>query len=133
MQNSESHLRNIYAFFSLCNPELLVTINPGIPESDLVAAKLITSLHKDEAKICINTIEDNHYQFDLDLSSRIYQSKGNWIWVKEIEVQFPKEYLFDLTLNPRVIDLPYSNKCLCAHWLFKNMTEELTQLLDNYL
>ncbi len=133
MQKTNSRLRNTYALFTLCNPELIEPFSSRIPNHEIVAAKLITSTHNHAASVCINSIEDEQYQFKLDLESRTYLSKGDWIWVKQIEIYFPNTVLLNINIKPRVIDLPYINNNICAHWLFKNVADELSQMLDCYL
>ncbi len=132
MNNKDHQLRNIYALLSSCNPNLIATYQERIPDHYKVAAKLITSVNKNSASICIYSIDDKHYQFRLDLESRNYWSKGNWIWIKQIDINYPEEFLFSITLNPRVIDIPYSNNDICAHWLFRYIAEEVYQTLNTY-
>ena len=133
MQKKPSTVRNAYALFTLCNPELIRPFISRIPSHEIVAAKLITSTHNHTASVCINSIEDEQYKFNLDLESRTYQSKGDWIWVKQIDIYFPNTALLNINIDPRVIDLPYKNNNICAHWLFKNVTQELYRALDYYL
>ena len=125
--------RNIYALFSLCNPELIEHFKTHIPNSDMVAAKLIANKHKHDATVCIYNIDNKKYWFELDLETRVYASKGNWIWVKQIDVHFPSEHLLSISIKPRIMDLPYTNKNICAHWLFKNTTHELKNFFDDYI
>jgi len=133
MQKNHNTVRNTYALFTLCNPELVKPFISRIPNHEIVAAKLITSTHNHAASIRISSIEDEQHEFNLDLESRTYQSKGDWIWVKQIDIYFPNTALFNINIKPRVIDLPYINNSICAHWLFKNVAQELNQALDYHL
>lgn len=135
MQENNSQIRNILALFSLCNPELIKPLESRVPANELVAANLISKLHYDDASICIHAVDGNQYNFKLDLNDRIYQSKGNWVWVKQIDICYPAENLLNITVLPsRVIDLPYSDTRLCAHWLFRNVSREINQeVVDSYL
>lgn len=133
MQKNKHQLLNILALFSLCSPELIEQLTAQVEDSELVAAHLISNLHKDSASICIKSIDDIDYKFNLDLTCKDYKSKGDWLWVKQIDVYFPQELLFSMFIQPKIVDLPYVNQCLCAHWLFKNINQELNQLLESYL
>lgn len=133
MHTQDSDLKNILAIFSLSNPELIEALTHKAADSELVAAKLISSVHKDDVCVGIKAVDHQQYQFDLDLSSRVYQSKGNWIWVNQIDIYFCQKKLLNVIIKPRVIDLPYTNNRLCAHWLFKNIADELKSLINNYL
>ena len=126
-------MRNIYALLSLSNPELIASYKDRIKDHEIVAAKLIATTHSNCGSVEITNIDNKQYLFNLDLMTRVYQSKGNWIWVKQVNVVFPESLLFSLSINPRVIDMPYSSNQICAHWLFKNFTLELNQFLDCYL
>ena len=125
--------RNIYALFSMCNPELLEQYKTRFSNSDKVAARLIANKHKFDASVCVRNIENQKHWFKLDLATKIYRSKGDWIWVKQIDIHFPKESLICINFNPRVLDLPYINNNICAHWLFKTISQELSEQLDVYL
>jgi len=133
MHSHNNDLRNIIALFSLSNPDLIESMKHKVAESEFVAANLITSIHSNDASAYIKAVVDQHYQFNLDLKSRIYQSKGDWVWVKQVDIYFPQKTLLSLSIKPRVIDLPYTNNRLCAHWLFRNISNELHSAISSYL
>lgn len=133
MQKNYINLRNIYALFALSNPEILEPFKARIPEHEIVAARLISCAHHLDASIRIKNIDDEQSKFKLDLESRIYQSKGNWIWVEQLDIYFPETILLTISISPRVLDLPYTNNNICAHWLFRNIAQELNKLLNTYL
>lgn len=126
--------RNIYALLLKCNPEMTIRYLSRLPVHELVAGKLINSATLSQATICVTGIDDINYNLDLDIDSQLYQSKGNWIWVKDIAIYMHKKRLFDVPITkPRVIDLPYHQHRVCAHQLFKDIAGELQPVLDEYL
>lgn len=133
--NTHSILYNkkyIYALLMLTNPEFMNMYKLRVARHELVAAKLISHKHHD-ASAYITCLDNNEYKFKLDLDSRTHQSKGNWVWVKQVKVLYPIEPVFNLIINPRVIDLPYTSSKLCAHWLLRDICNELHKLLNSYL
>ena len=133
MENKLSQITNLYALFSLSNPELINAFRNRIVSHEMVAAKLVAATYFSSGTVCITTIEKKQYHFPLDLISRTYQSKGNWIWIAQIDISFPSEPLITLAIDPRVIDIPYIGNKVCAHWLFKDVSIELSEQLNNYL
>jgi len=133
MESKLSEVINLYALFSLSNPELINAFRNRIVNHEKVAAKLVATTHYSSGAVSITTIENKQYHFPLDLTSRTYHSKCNWIWVAQIDISFPSEQLITLSIDPRVIDIPYIGSKVCAHWLFKDVYTELSEQLNNYL
>ncbi len=124
-------IRNLYALLSLSNPDLIHPYTSHIAKQHIVAAKLVATNHMQAATIIITTVDNKEYRFALNLNSRTYQSKGDWNWVSHIEVIYPNETLISMSINPRVIDIPYTGSKICAHWLFRNIEKELNEMLTN--
>ena len=131
MDNQGQQLRNIYALMHLCQPELINA--QKLSNSDKVAMKLICSTAIHHASVHIITVDEKEYHYELDVEGKIYQSKGNWLWIRNIDINFPEDYLLSIQINPRVIDLPYSHKKICAYWLFRNIQQEFKQTMNHYL
>jgi hypothetical protein len=125
-------IRDLYALLSLSNPDLIQPYTSRIASQHIVAAKLTAASHN-TAMSTIISIDNKEYRFALDLASRTYRSKGDWIWVTQIEISYPNEILISMTINPRVIDIPYAGGMICAHWLFRNIEKELNETLSNQL
>lgn len=133
MENSIGEIRDLYALLSLSNPDLINLYKSRVAKQSIVAAKLVASNQKYQANTIITTVDNKDYEFALDLNSRTYRSKGNWIWVTHIEVTYPNETLLSMQINPRVIDIPYTGSKICAHWLFRNFEKELNETLESQL
>ncbi len=126
--------RNIYALLLRCSPELIIYYQSRLPPHELVAGKLINSATLSQTTICVTGIDDKNYNFDLDINSQLYQSKGNWIWIKHIAIYMHTTRLFSIPIvKPRVIDLPYNQHRVCAHQLFKDIADELRPVVDAHL
>ena len=130
MEMSAGEIRDLYALLSLCNPELIKPFQSKIAKQHIVSAKLIAALHTN-ATIIITSVDNKEYEFPLNLNSRIYQSKGDWIWVSQIEVIYPTDTVISISIYPRVIDIPYTKNSVCAYWLFKNINKELIETLNS--
>ena len=117
----------VYALLSQTNPEILEDINLDISQENLVAANLIATNNLEQSEIEIENVEGQIHHFYLDLSSRIFQSKGNWMWINKLKVYFPTNLLLDVNIKPRVIDIPYTDNSnsVCAHWLFKHLRNDI--------
>ncbi|MFK7795398.1 MAG: hypothetical protein AB8B89_08620 [Gammaproteobacteria bacterium] len=133
MESTIGEIRDLYALLSLSNPDLIHLYKSRIAKHSIVAAKLVASNPKYQATTIITTVDNRGYEFTLDLYSRTYRSKGNWIWATHIEVNYPYETLLSIQISPRVIDLPYTECKICAHWLFRNFEKELNEALNNRL
>ena len=132
-QNDSTWKSCVYALLSKSNPELLEEINLETKNNILVAANLIANNCSDMPLVELNNIEGQVHRYFLNLDSRAYRSKGDWIWINELKVYFPRELLFCIQINPRVIDIPYTNNSVCAHWLFKHLhTDILNQFQTTY-
>ena len=133
MEISIGEIRDLYALLSLSNPDIIRPYCSRIAKHHIVAAKLVAANHTNSATTTITTVDNKTYSFELNLDSRTYQSKGDWIWVTCIEVNYPDGTLLSISINPRVIDIPYTGSKICAHWLFRNINKELIETLENQL
>ena len=133
MKSKIGEIRDLYAFFNLSHPELISIYKSRIANQDIVAAKLVASSYTNSASTKITTINNKDYIFPLDLDSRNHQSKGNWIWVTQIDILFPETLLISIPVNTQIIDIPYSNNNVCAHWLIRNVASEVKEILNNHL
>ena len=133
MESSTGEIRDLYALLSLSNPDLIHLYKSRIAKHSIVAAKLVASNQQHQATTIITSVDNKEYRFALDLNSRTYRSKGNWIWVTHISITYPNEILLSMSISPRVIDIPYTGSKICAHWLFRNFEKELNEILNNQL
>ena len=129
-QTNSTSLKHLYALLSVSNADLEATLKPKISQHDLVAAKLINSNNNLEPTIAITSIQNSRHIFKLDIQSKIYTSKGNWLWVKQFELHSADLNILTLTTNPRVIDIPYHGNNICAFWFFKNFYKELSEFIE---
>lgn len=129
MESSAGNIRDLYALLSLCNPDLISPFRSKIAKQHIVSAKLVAA-HHIEATTKLTAVDNKEYVLPLNLHSRIYQSKGDWVWVSQIQVIYPSDTIISMPINPRVIDIPYTGSSVCAHWLFKNINKELTEELS---
>ncbi len=133
MESKIGEIRDLYAFFNLSHPDLISTYKSRISNQDIVAAKLVASSNTNNASTKITSIDNKDYTFPLDLDSRHHQSKGNWIWVTQIDIIFPETLLISIPVNTQIIDIPYSNNNVCAHWLIRNVALEIKEILNHHL
>ncbi|MDW3094330.1 MAG: hypothetical protein R8G33_01525 [Gammaproteobacteria bacterium] len=133
MKSKIGEIHNLYAFFNLSHPELIRAYQNHITNQDIVAAKLVASSHVNNASTKITTIDNIDYIFPLDLTSRNHQSKGNWIWVTQIDILFPEKLLISVPINAQIFDIPYSHNKVCAHWLVRNVASEIKEILNSHL
>ena len=131
--NHNPSLKHLYALLSASNSELATNLKPKIAQHDRVAAKLIISNTNQKPTIAITTIEDSRHTFKLDFQSKIYTSKGNWLWVRQIEILNTDVNILSLSFNPRVIDIPYYKNNICAFWFFKYFNKEISEYINCYL
>ena len=122
----------LYALISQTNPEILAEIKIGATKEVLVAALLVKTNNIRPPKLILVNNEGTGHQFDLDTLSKTMHSKGNWMWVKQLQVYYPTELLLDIQLTPRVIDIPYaSGNYVCGHWLFKHLRADIITHLQS--
>lgn len=122
--------RNIYALFIDTYPEILSDIQFKGTKDILVAAQLIKNNHTENPKITVENVDGEVHTFNLNLCSRTLLSKGNWMWIKQLNIYYPGDLLLNIDLDPRIIDIPYaSNNSVCAYWLFKQLHTDLTNHL----
>ncbi len=133
MQNTTEKIRYLYALFNQSNPELINPYQAHIDSQHIVAAKLIAATYAFSTTTIITNIDNKEYIFPLNLTSRTHQSKGDWIWVTQIEIFYPEQSLITMTINTRVVDIPYTGSKVCAHWLFRNIRPEINEALSHYL
>ncbi|MEM8843783.1 MAG: hypothetical protein AAGB35_01960 [Pseudomonadota bacterium] len=124
---------SVYALLVQTSPEILKSIDFNVSRDVLVAANLIATSNKELAAIELTNLEDNIHHFYLNLDSKIFQSKGNWVWVKELKIYYPRDLLINVNIRPRIIDIPYTNNFVCAHWLFKHLRSDIVNYLETYL
>lgn len=136
MQNDFSVISNyryLFTLLSQSNADLAKPLEEKLPQHERVAAQLIVSNKMLEFTTCVTSVDGKNYFFSLDKSSRIFQSKGNWIWVACLEIYADKNLILSLPIQSRVIDIPYSQHAVCAHWLFRNIKRELMDHFNLYL
>jgi hypothetical protein len=121
----------VYALLIDTYPEILSEIKFEESKEIQVAAQLIRTNTAENPKISVETIEGQLHEFNLNLSSRTLHSKGNWMWIKQLNIYYPSNLLLAVQLKPRIIDIPYaSNNSVCAYWLFKHLYTDLIDHLN---
>ncbi len=125
-------LRNNYAIFCQSNIDIAEKFKPHLSQHEQIAATLLIANNQFKPQIKITTTENQQYNFSLDLRSRVYQSKGNWLWVKQFELINSETCFLTFTIKPRVMDIPYINSKVCAHWLFRNTDKEIIEKMNTY-
>ncbi len=133
MQSKIRKIRDLYALLSLSNPDLIQPYKSHMTKQDIVAAKLIAANHAYDATTTITSIDGKEYKFAMDLNSITHQSKDDLIWVTHIEVIHLSETLVSISINPRMIDIPYTGNKVCAHWLLRNINKEPNETLNSSL
>lgn len=119
---------SVYALLSQTNPDILTEIHFKTTKNILVAAQLIKTNSNATPQIFLHNNEGTRHQFDLDISSSTFISKGNWMWVKQVEIYYPAELVLDIQVNPRVIDIPYAyGNRVCAHWLIRHLHTDVVR------
>ena len=123
--NNISWCSKIYGLLDTCGFEFLKHMQ--VPQAVKVAAQLISSSdsinHPYSTKLLDNA--GNEYSFKLSFHTHEYQSKGDWIWVNNLDFNYNNEHLFSLNPKLKLIDIPYNNKNANAYWLLKNFHQEL--------
>ena len=122
----------LYALFSRSNSALAKILEPKVSQHELVAANIITSNSSLQAEININTAQNSQYSFKLDCSSQSYVSRGNWLWINQFNIYSSHSEILTLTIDPKIVDIPYSGDDICAYWFFKNFYEELSEYMKSY-
>ena len=123
--------RNLYALLIDTYPEILSEIKFEESKEILVAAEIIRTNNSRNPTISVETIEGQCHEFNLNLTSRTLHSKGNWMWIKHLNIYYPNNLLLAVQLKPRVIDIPYAgNNSVCAYWLFKHLYTDLIDHLN---
>lgn len=130
-------LSRMYAFLRLSSPGTLSQFTCLFSTEVQVAASLLSSTNLNERySIIITDTSDNKHAFIIDTDSQKYQSKGNWLWVTQIDFYYQKEQMFTLAMHKNIIDIPYSGKYINAFWLLKDLDQalvsELTKIKDQY-
>ena len=110
----------LYALFSSSNSALAKLLEPKVAQHELVAADLMTSNLRLQPKINISTAQNSQYSFRLDCLSKNYISRGNWLWINQFNIYSSNNEIMTLTMNPKIVDIPYSGDDICAFWFFKN-------------
>jgi hypothetical protein len=122
----------LYALISQTNPEILAEIKIRATKEVQVAAQLVKTNNIRPPNIILVNNEGTGHQFYLDTLSKTMRSKGNWMWVKQLQVYYPTELLLDIQLMPRVIDIPYaSGNYVCGHSLFKHLRADIITHLQS--
>ena len=122
----------LYALFSSSNSALAKLLEPKVAQHELVAADLMTSNLRLQPKINISTAQNSQYSFRLDCLSKNYISRGNWLWINQFNIYSSNNEIMTLTMNPKIVDIPYSGDDICAFWFFKNFYDELSEYIKNY-
>ena len=128
-----SWLSRLYALLYLSSPELIKRLHFEFPKQAIVAANITTASDADKYVAAITSASKTKYEFSLDLQSKTHQSKGNWIWITQLEIYCAEYQILSFTIKKRVIDIPYHGESISAYWLLKNFYPELLDFLNNKL
>ncbi len=140
INNSVTNLRNyddiqwlsrIYALFCQSNPDLIRQIHYEFSRPVIVAASLISSTASSRYAATITSESETKLRFSLDLDTKDHQSKGNWIWVTQLDLYYAEDNLLSIATKRRVIDIPYCGTLVSAYWLFKNFYPEFLEYFNN--
>lgn len=125
-------LSRVYALLRFSSPDTLPMFTSMFTTEAQVAGRLLSSGNiAEKYSIIITDNSDNKHAFIIDPDSQKYQSKGNWLWVTNIDFYYQKEHIITLTMNKNVIDIPYSGNCINAYWLLKDLDQQLILELTN--
>ena len=125
--------RYLFALLGQSNADLAKPLEKKLPEHERVAAQLMIANTELKFTTCVTSIDGKEYIFLLNKDSKIHQSKGNWIWVSNVEIYADDISILTLSIQPRVIDIPYTQQKVCAHWLFRNLEKELKDYFNLHL
>ena len=137
----DRHLQT-YALFDQSGLDLFECAD--VSHDVMVAARLVSSLKKNDAHIlvCLNNGEELRYM--LDLNSRSCVHLGTWRAVKQIKVFLHNHLLLTLPTRSDDLDIHFSkttaaimplgnsrpNNRVCAHHLFTTLKSEITLALS---
>ncbi len=124
-QNDISWLSRVYLLLNESYPEALDKLDYDFPNQAVVAANLLHPSQEAEFSCKIISASNSEFCFILDLSARTGRSKGDWIWIKEINIESGDLSLLSFPVAKRVVDIPYYKKKVSAHCLIKNFLPEL--------
>lgn len=124
-QNDISWLSRVYLLLSESYPEVLKKLDYDFPNQAVVAANLLQPTQEDEFVCKIISASNSKFCFMLDLTAKIGRSKGDWIWINEVNIDSGDVTLLSFPIVKRVVDIPYFGKKVSAHCLFKNFQPEL--------
>ena len=124
-QHDISWLSRVYLLLNESCPEALNSLDYDFPNQAVVAANLLQPVQKDEFVCEIISASNSKFSFMLDLSAKTGRSKGDWIWINEVNIDSGDVTLLSFPIVKRVVDIPYHKKKVSAHCLFKNFLPEL--------
>lgn len=130
-------LSRVYALLRSSSPNTVSQFTNLFTNEVQVAASLLSSANLIEKySIIITDTSGNKHSFFIDTNSHQHQSKGNWLWVKNIDFYYQNEIIFTIKMNNNIIDIPYSGKYVNAYWLLKDLDKsvisELAKIKDAY-
>lgn len=130
-------LSKLYALLVFSSPAILPSFTTMFTSEIKVAARILSSGNiKEKYSIVITDDSNKKHSFIVDPDPKQYQSKGNWLWVTQVDLHYLKEPILSINIKKNVIDIPYSGNCINAFWLLKNiereLVAELTQIKVSY-
>ena len=129
-QTDINRLSRIYLLLRETYPTVLEGLEYEFPNQAIVAANLLQATKNDEFTCRITSDSNSQFNFCLDLVTRSGESKGNWIWVKKVQISSGDHLLVSITMNKRVIDIPYCKNNVSAFSLLKNFYPEFIATLN---
>ena len=132
-QNDISWLSRVYLLLNESYPEVLKKLDYDFPNQAVVAANLLQPDQENGFACKIVSESNSEFCFPLDLTAKTGHSKGDWIWINEVNIDSGDVHLLSFPVRKRVIDIPYCKKKVSAHCLFKNFLPELILALENEL
>ena len=122
----------LYAFLANACPHLLTKYTHYFSTPEKVGAELILASETSEYRLLVASHDQADESFQLALDTRSYQSRGDWRWINSISIYHHHDLLLDVTMTPRVIDLPYCKQRINAYWLLHYIEHELDLNLSSY-
>lgn len=119
----------LYALLADTHPLILDQHISYFSTPDKVGAQFILAHKRDHFGLTIASQDQAEESFSLALSTSNYQSRGDWRWINQVRISHDNDLLLDIPLKPRVIDLPYRDKRINAHWFLHYMRYELDLML----
>lgn len=115
----------LYALLANACPHLLTKYTRYFSTPEKVGAELILASGTSDYTLLVASHDQADESFQLDLGTRSHQSRGDWRWISNISIYHCHDLLLDVTMTPRVIDLPYCKQRINAYWLLHYIEHEL--------